>query len=434
VHPRTREQTVLNAERWRSFPASVRTAQQVAGRAFVSCGATHGVMERCDFGCTSCYLTPEANKTPALPFAEVARQLEALRETLGPAGKVQITAGEVTLLPLEQLGRIVDHARAIGLDPMVMSHGQRFAEEPEYLERLVRDHRLEKIAIHIDSTQRGRHGVPAGSDERQLDSVRDRFAGLIRRTRTRTRRRLYAAHTITVTPETLEQIPRTMQWMLANADAFRMVSFQPVADVGRTRDRRDGGLGLDAVWSTICEGVGQPLNRDAMHFGHRECSIVCPLIVVSFDRRRLVLESARAGRRWDARVMQGVIRRFGGFSTRGRSTLSSAARALALLLRSPLFLVEFLAYAIYRAWSERGALLRAMLSGLLGRGLRIRPLAIVVHRFMDGAELHTALGRERLDACVFKLPVDGRMVSMCEMNATELRRNQNLAATAFSER
>jgi hypothetical protein len=225
-----------------------------------------------------------------------------------------------------------------------------------------------------------------------------------------------------------------MQWMLANADAFRMVSFQPVADVGRTRDRRDGGLGLDAVWSTICEGVGQPLNRDAMHFGHRECSIVCPLIVVSFDRRRLVLESARAGRRWDARVMQGVIRRFGGFSTRGRSSLSSAARALALLLRSPLFLVEFLAYAIYRAWSERSALFRAMLSGLLGRGLRIRPLAIVVHRFMDGAELQTALGRERLDACVFKLPVDGRMVSMCEMNATELRRNQNLAATAFGER
>ena len=87
-------------------------------------------MERCDFGCTSCYLTPSANKTPALPFEEVARQLDTLRAALGPAGKVQITAGEVTLLPVEALGRIVDHARAIGLDPMVMSHGQRFDEEP----------------------------------------------------------------------------------------------------------------------------------------------------------------------------------------------------------------------------------------------------------------------------------------------------------------
>ena len=35
------------------------------------------------------------------------------------------------------------------------------------------------------------------------------------------------------------------------------------------------------------------------------------------------------------------------------------------------------------------------------------------------------MGRERLDACAFKVPVDGRMVSMCEMNATGLRRQLN---------
>jgi len=36
---------------------------------------------------------------------------------------------------------------------------------------------------------------------------------------------------------------------------------------------------------------------------------------------------------------------------------------------------------------------------------------------MSPDELDTPLGQERLQACVFKLPVDGRMVSMCEMNA-----------------
>ena len=51
---------------------------------------------------------------------------------------------------------------------------------------------------------------------------------------------------------------------------------------------------------------------------------------------------------------------------------------------------------------------------------------LVVHRFMSADELETPLGRERLQACVFKLPVNGRMVSMCEMNATGLRRELNL--------
>ena len=36
---------------------------------------------------------------------------------------------------------------------------------------------------------------------------------------------------------------------------------------------------------------------------------------------------------------------------------------------------------------------------------------------MSPDELDTDLGKERLQACVFKLPVDGEMVSMCEMNA-----------------
>ncbi|MFQ5742319.1 MAG: hypothetical protein ACE5HV_01890 [Acidobacteriota bacterium] len=60
----------------------------------------------------------------------------------------------------------------------------------------------------------------------------------------------------------------------------------------------------------------------------------------------------------------------------------------------------------------------------------IRPLLIVVHKFMNLDELNTPLGRERLRACVFRLPVEGKMVSMCEMNATSLRRQLNLEANA----
>ena len=41
---------------------------------------------------------------------------------------------------------------------------------------------------------------------------------------------------------------------------------------------------------------------------------------------------------------------------------------------------------------------------------------LTVHHFMDTAQLDTPEGRERLQACLFKVPVDGKMISMCEFN------------------
>ncbi len=47
-----------------------------------------------------------------------------------------------------------------------------------------------------------------------------------------------------------------------------------------------------------------------------------------------------------------------------------------------------------------------------------------------GPIAETEEGRARLDACTFRLPVNGRMVSMCEMNGTDLRRQSNLEVQA----
>ena len=55
---------------------------------------------------------------------------------------------------------------------------------------------------------------------------------------------------------------------------------------------------------------------------------------------------------------------------------------------------------------------------------RPRPFVINVHNFMDAAQLDTPEGRARLKACVFKVPVDGEMVSMCEFNGGGLRATQ----------
>lgn len=422
----------LLRRRWEELPASVRTPNQLAGVGGVACGATHGIHERCNFACTSCYLSDVANRTPSLPFEEVRAQLETLRAYLGSGGKVQITSGEVSLLPLEELGRIVAHARALGLDPMVMSHGERFLEEPRYLEELVGRYGLRKVSIHVDSTQRGRAGWVEGMRERELHPIRDRYAQLIRDTRRATGEHLHAAHTVTLTPHNLADVPDIVEWALANVDAFRMLSFLPAAEVGRTRDRSQADLTMQGLWERICQPIGRLLHRDAMRFGHPECNLTVPTLVLQGRRGLHVFEGARADSERDARAYARGLRNLSTAIDLDDGHLRNLGRVLARLMARPWLLGEAASYAVRRAWSDR-RLLGALLDNLVrGRGARLYPLMLVVHKFMDAQELETEEGRERLAACVFKLPVDGRMVSMCEMNASGMRRDQNERQRALS--
>ena len=425
--PRADERLELNRRQWEQFPEHLRTRQQAAGRCYVGCGATHGVMERCNFSCTSCYLTNVANSLPPLPFEEVKAQLDTLRRFLGPAGKAQLTSGEVTLLPKEELGRMVAYARSIGLDPMVMSNGERFTDEPGYLETLVRDYGLEKVSIHIDSTQRGRKGQRKNATEQEVHAFRDRYADLIRRVRAETGQTLHAAQTVTVVPGNVGDVADIMRWALDNTDAFRMISFQPAAEVGRTRDSKVAGMTMDDIWRKICDGLGRPVNRHALHYGHPECNIVCPVIVVSFAGRHEIIETVREGNRWDLGVMRRILDRAGGLRVVGAGKAERILRRAAIVLRHPAVLVWGPLYALHRLWRERRWIPAALGQLLRLKPVRIRPLAIIVHKFMDAGELATPLGQERLRACTFKVAVDGRMVSMCEVNATDLRLKLNLA-------
>ena len=427
------EKRRLLAERWESLPESVRVPGQIAGRAAVACGATHHVMERCDFACTCCYLGAHANETEPLPFLEVAQQLDDLRAALGHGGKVQITAGEVTLLPLDELGKIVRYARGIGLDPMVMTHGQRFLEEPAYLRGLVEAYGLRKLSIHVDSTQRGRRGVARGVDELGLNAVRERFARLIRDTRRVSGADLKAASTITVTADNLPQMGEVARWFLRNADAFRMISFQPVAKVGRTRGFHDSSSMRDDLWSRIEAVVGRSLNRAPMQFGHASCNVTVPLVVGRVGEDFVVFEGIRSSSRWDRRVFDRLMELASLEFDFTRSYLEDVWVALKAAARQPWFALEALAYGLWRLVGESGRWGKLCWWALRGRSLpQLRPLLLVVHSFMDAQELDTEEGRERLQACVFKLPVDGKLVSMCEMNASGLRQkiDARLSASA----
>ncbi len=242
------------AASWARVPERLRTGRQFLGRQYAGCGATIGAMPRCDFACRGCYLGAGANRVPAASLDEVKTQLGRIRAWLGEGGNVQLTDGEVTLRPEGELIALIGHARTLGLVPMLMTHGDSFRRRPGLLERLMVDGGLTEVSIHIDTTQRGRLGYAEVRREDQLDPLRDEFASLIRRARRDTGCRLEAASTVTVARDNLPGVPGIVRWMVANADAFKMVSFQPVAPVGRT-DSALGGVSADELWAAIAEGL-----------------------------------------------------------------------------------------------------------------------------------------------------------------------------------
>ena len=407
------------------LPEGVRRIRhQWLGTMSAGCTATHGVNEACDFSCTACYLASTANSTPPLPFEEIRAQLDQIRAHTGPSGSLQLTAGEVTLLPVEDLARIVRYARGIGLDPMVMTHGQTFAKDRGYLHALMRAG-LQKVAIHMDTTQRGRIGQKKDAREADVMRTRDAFAALIREARELTGQRLHAAHTLTVTKDNIAEVPDVMRWFVRNVDAFRLISLQPTAEVGRTRvEALDSGA---HVWARVCEGVGLPLNSHTFTMGHPDCNSVCLFFVIRFGDEIRVMEVKRESKAIDARFVDELLSgAFRGFYIDDADFPELIGRWLGLFARSPKYLWQWPAYGIYRlADGNLSWLPRFAKTVLTGSDWKITPAAIVVHNFMSSHELGTERSKERLASCSFKVPVDGQMISMCELNGTGIREQQN---------
>ncbi|MEM8885480.1 MAG: radical SAM protein [Planctomycetota bacterium] len=418
--PRLEEERTAAERVWPTLPDAVRTDDQTVGRASAGCAATYGVMERCDFGCTACYLARGSNAAKPQPFETTKAQLDAIRAHLGPGGNVQITAGEVTLLPVEELRRIVAYAHSIGLSPMVMSHGQRFLREPDYLEDLVARGGLDRVGIHIDTTQRGRDGGDPQC-EAELDPVRDAAAQLLRDTRERTGRRLFGAHLVTLNRDNQDDAEHIVRWAVENADAFRMVSFQPVAEVGRTRDRSPKNR-RDAIWSSIEKGLGRKANDHPWLFGHPQCNQFAFFLVVRNGERRDLVEIVRRGSRFDAWFFRRILHGgFAGYTADAMPRSEANARFLGRFLRHPQYWATLPLFLLVRAATDWRVTLRSLGSLLRLRRPRIHSFSVVVHHFMDAAELETDEARERLEACVFRLPVDGEMVPMCSFNGTDQR-------------
>ena len=354
---------------------------------------------------------PDANRAKPRALVQIKTQLRELRAWLGPAGNVQLTDGEVSLRPEAELIELIRYARGIGLVPMLMTHGETFRRKPGFLERLMVEGGLTEISIHIDTTQRGRRDRFAlARTEADLDPLRAEFAALIRSARTTTGRRLEAASTVTVTRDNLGEVPGIVRCLLAHADAFKMVSFQPLADVGRTEPNLRG-VHPDELWEKIAEGVGDPaIRRGEGSLGHPSCSRFVQGLAVKNPQpnRPRLFPFYRSDRPDEVHALQELFDRVGGISFRLDDGWTALRRAGGMLLRHGGFALTRLLPHAWKLWRRAGT-------------LRGNYFAIVSHHFMSAAETTTPEGQARLDVCAFKVSNNGKLESMCAVNALGLR-------------
>ena len=424
--PVSPEMKELLSRRWRELPEQLQTPNQVLGRQLVHCGYTLGA-SYCSLGCTHCYLPRNANRTPLPSLEEMKEQIEANRRLLGATGGLQITGGDVVDAywkhdRTDELVEIVAHATGAGLVPMLMTHGQVLLDHPEVLDRLILDGGLRKLAIHIDITQAGRPGFPFRTlrDESDLHPLREAFVDLLLAARQRTGVEFHGALTVTVADRNLASIDQILQWLLSDPrhlDAFRMISFQTEAAVGRTTSGHQP-VRPDEVWARLCAAAGLEMSRDTLLFGHPDCSSMTSLLVLFPEGRVIDLMPGDSATRDFAGSFLETFQRAGT----GRDALGWLRRA-AMAARRPRFLAHAARYGYRRLRGE--GLSPWRLAHRLRRG-EARYLNLVMHNFMDSADLSEPRAPEvetRLAACSFRGAVrrggSWEAVPMCALNAGE---------------
>ncbi len=423
--PVHREKAGILRARWESLPEELRTSNQISGRHLTHCGFTLGA-SYCSFHCTHCYLPKNANEVPLPSLAQMKEQIDANRRLQGPGGGLQLTGGDVADAywrsgRQDELVEVVRYAYSVGLVPMLMTHGQTLIEHPEFLERLVVEGGLRQVAIHVDVTQAGRHGYPIGriKTEADLHPVRAAFTELGWSIREKTGVALEFAHNCTVTRKNIDGVAEIIRWFLAEpkrTQLWRMLSFQPEADTGRTIFSQEP-ITPALTWEKIREGTGLPLRRDASIFGHPDCNSWASLLVAQDSGE--VYPTLPDDPKWD-QIFGRVLERIGGISLVTDDAGTAPYRLAGALVQNPLLAARLATHLVL--FAVAGKMPRSVFRALL-RG-EVHTVGVGMHNFMDAAVTATAphdpVIKARLDSCVFKGAVkqDGEWVGvpMCQMN------------------
>jgi hypothetical protein len=130
----------------------------------------------------------------------------------------------------------------------------------------------------------------------------------------------------------------------------------------------------------------------------------------------------RDGHQEDTEMLRGFFRRgLGGLNFRDDTTLERICRAAGLFLTAPRWVVGPLRRWILERLADLGTSAPRLAWDTIRGRVRIDSFCVVSHHFMSPAELTNDKGRERLSACLFRVPIGGEMVSMCRVNAGGLR-------------
>jgi hypothetical protein len=414
----------LLVNKWKDLPSELQTDNQILGRHWVGCGYTMGP-SYCSFGCSHCYLPKASNRVPLVSLESMKEQIIAQRELLGPGGNLQITGGDVVDAywragKREELIEVLKFATDNKLVPMLMTHGQLLLENPDYFAQLVLQGGLRKLSIHIDITMAGRPGMPVKSlsSETQLNPLRDEFVELILEVRKRTGKFVVAAQTVTVTEKNIHSIGEILVWLMSSAknlNVCRTVSFQPEANVGRTRIANNL-ITPEQVWSEICKSTGKDLARDHLLVGHPECSSIATLLINARSKQVVDL-SSKVG--FGSQFWRALLNTFGGIGASSVSPLYSLIQKIVALIKRPAIVPFAFLYAIdlHRRRLVTKHFLWSLFFG------RIQGLNIVMHNFISQQDLEEPRSntiQRRIKACAFKgvIKIDNEWeaISMCEMN------------------
>ena len=374
----------LGDMQWRQSKTGQWNGGQMAGRRWPVACVSLEITQRCNLDCTLCYLSDSAESLRDLPLEEVYRRIDLILAHYGPGTDVQVSGGEPTLRPRDELIAIVRRLAQRGLRPTLLTNGIKATRE---LLLDLSQVGLVDVAFHVDTTQQ-RSGSRI---EAELHGVRlayiDRARGLP----------LGVFFNTSVHEGNLGEVAELAAFFKAHADVVRFASFQLQADTGRgTLRERGGAVTQAAIQCEIERGAGTALKFNTLRAGHHDC-----------NRSAVVLVAA--GQAWDAFDDEAFIRRFMR-ETAGvvieRGTPWRAARSLlAAVAVRPRLAIASLRWMLRMAWRQRRVLCRS-------RG-QVHKLTFFTHNFMDAC----ALDRDRVEACVFMAMTQHGPLSMCAFNA-----------------
>ncbi len=412
------------ATRWNSLPESARVPGQLIGQKSTGCEATHGVFPKCNFSCTPCYHSEDANKVRVdgpHTRSEVDKQFSFLREQRGFGNYAQLIGGEVSLLEPEDHAASIAIMRSHGRIPMSFTHGDF---DYDYLRAVAVDPETDQprfphlsFAAHIDTTMAGRRNNKKPVREHELHEERARFCDLFHRLRREYGITSYLAHNMTVTPANIDQVADVIR--SCHDQGWRMFSFQPAAYIGNEHRWRDGYRELTStgVWSQVEAGAGTTLPYGAMQFGDTRCNRVTWGAFLDGAYTPLLDDTDP---RDHAMVAAWMTAFPGNFILRSKAL--SAVRYVRSIASHPKVLTEMV------GWGRR-FVTRA--GGPIKPWWRAKPVTFVMHQFIDAADTATAWGhiqagtratdpatleaQERLEACAYTMghPDDDGLVPAC---------------------